>query len=90
MTVALNIYKQPICPQTFLHSPFFFLLGPLVFTSVVTCSTRGSSVFSTDIVRISKFFGSHFNAMFPKSPIVPILLCRNSFVRCDEHSKTAP
>lgn len=53
--------------------PFFFLLGPLVLTNVVTCKTSGSSVFSTDIVRISKFFGSHFSAICPKSPNVPIV-----------------
>lgn len=54
--------------------PFFFLLGPFVLTNVVTCKTNGSSVFSTDIVRISKFFGSHFSDSVPKSPIVPIVL----------------
>lgn len=53
--------------------PFFFLLGPFVFTNVVTCNTSGSKVFSTDIVRISKFFGSHFIVNVPKSPIVPMI-----------------
>lgn len=57
----------------FHHLPFFFLLGPFVLTNVVTCKTSGSNVFSTDIVRISKFFGSHFNAICPKSPNVPII-----------------
>jgi len=46
--------------------PFFFFDGPFVFTKVVTCNTNGSSVFSTDIVRISKFLGSHFRVMGPK------------------------
>lgn len=56
------------------HLPFFFLLGPLVFTSVVTCSTSGSRVCSTDMVRISKFFGSHLSvATWPNSPIVPMI-----------------
>lgn len=41
-----------------LGSPFFFLLVDLLFTRVVTWSTKGSRVFSTDIVRISRFFGS--------------------------------
>ena len=54
------------------YSPFFFLLGPFVLTSVVTCSTSGSSVFSTDIVRISRFFGSHFRATWPKFDSVSI------------------
>lgn len=55
------------------NRPFFFLLGPFVLTNVVTCNTSGSSVFSTDIVRISKFFGSHFRDNVPKSLIVPIV-----------------
>lgn len=62
------------CFQSQSTLPFFFLLGPLVLTKVVTCNTNGSNVFSTDIVRISKFFGSHFNAIWPKSERVPILI----------------
>lgn len=62
-------------PYLYVVLPFFFLLGPFEFTSVVTCNTSGSSVFSTDIVRISKLFGSHRVAICPKSFIVPILLC---------------
>lgn len=52
------------------HLPFFFLLGPFVLTSVVTCSTSGSSVFSTDMVRISKCLGSHFIVSVPNSVIL--------------------
>lgn len=60
-------------PYVNVSLPFFFLLGPFVFTKVVTCRTSGSSVFSTDMVRISKFFGSHFIVSVPKSPILACL-----------------
>lgn len=38
--------------------PFFFLAVALLLTKVVTWRTKGSNVFSTDIVLISRFFGS--------------------------------
>lgn len=69
LSFSFNFYTQIYTKNL----PFFFLLGPFVLTNVVTCKTSGSNVFSTDIVRISKFFGSHFNAICPKSPNVPIV-----------------
>merc|ERR1719300_403011 len=39
----------------------FFLDEVLEDTKVVTCMTRGSNVFSTVLVFISRFFGFHFS-----------------------------
>lgn len=66
--------------------PFFFLLGPFVFTKVVTCKTNGSNVFSTDMVRMTKFFGSHFTPICPNSPSVPIF-SRNLMVKIYTHKR---
>lgn len=52
-----------------INLPFFLERSFFWLTRVVTCRTSGSRVFSTVNVFISKFFGSHRVAIFPKASI---------------------
>lgn len=57
-----NFLDKKLFLETIL--PFFFLVVDLLLTRVVTWRTNGSKVFSTDIVRISRFFGSLRNFQY--------------------------
>lgn len=74
LSALLRFHNTPAHPTPLaLHLHFFFLMGPFVLTRVVTWSTSGSSVFSTLIVRISRFLGSHLRAICPQSAIVLLI-----------------